>query len=309
MPSTAQKRKYYREQLVEVKRSSEILQTLDADGKLDGLPFMPEMAAYCGAQIRVHRRADRTCVPEKGFSQMNSAVFLHESRCDGSYHNGCERACLLFWKEEWLTPATGARKVDADAAAQDAAATRTLVQLTTVRGDRFVCQATELASATRGVFSRWDVRPFLLEIFHGELTIGGFITIVARTIVNRVFGRGAKMVLVGTPGKKSRGNLELRAGEWIRVKSVKEIQANLDAKGGNCGLAFRPTMHDAIEKRYQVAFPVRRIIIEETGKMVHLSNTVALKGVTCQGACVANCPRNEYLYWRESWLQRSLEDT
>jgi hypothetical protein len=29
-----------------------------------------------------------------------------------------------------------------------------------------------------------------------------------------------------------------------------------------------------------------------------------LKGVVCQGVCAANCPRAEYLYWRESWLRR-----
>ena len=31
--------------LVEVRSEEEILRTLDADGKLDGLPFMPEMLA------------------------------------------------------------------------------------------------------------------------------------------------------------------------------------------------------------------------------------------------------------------------
>lgn len=63
-------------------------------------------------------------------------------------------------------------------------------------------------------------------------------------------------------------------------------------------------MHGAIGKPFAVAFPVHRIILEQSGKMVELSGTVALEGVLCEGACAAHCPRGEYLFWRESWLQR-----
>ena len=36
---------------VEVKSALEILESLDGDGTLDGLPFMPEMMDYCGRQF------------------------------------------------------------------------------------------------------------------------------------------------------------------------------------------------------------------------------------------------------------------
>jgi hypothetical protein len=39
--------------------------------------------------------------------------------------------------------------------------------------------------------------------------------------------------------------------------------------------------------------------------MVDLSHTVALDGLLCEGIDVALCPRAEYLYCRESWLDRS----
>lgn len=106
-------------------------------------------------------------------------------------------------------------------------------------------------------------------------------------------------------GKKTKGDLNLQAGEWVDVKKSEEIQVFLNADGSNCGLFFQPTMVEAIGKRYQVESPVQKIILEQTGKMVHLSNTVALKGVICQGVCANNCPRSEYLYWRESWLRRA----
>jgi hypothetical protein len=53
-----------------------------------------------------------------------------------------------------------------------------------------------------------------------------------------------------------------------------------------------------------VGTPLRKIIAEETGKMVELSNTVILDGLVCEGICTMNCPRANYLYWREIWLKR-----
>jgi len=47
--------------LVEVRSAAEILDTLDADGALDAMPFMPEMVPYCGRQFTVSRRADKVC--------------------------------------------------------------------------------------------------------------------------------------------------------------------------------------------------------------------------------------------------------
>ena len=45
-----------------VRSPEEILSTLDADGTLDGLPFMPEMLERCGKPFRVERRVEKTCV-------------------------------------------------------------------------------------------------------------------------------------------------------------------------------------------------------------------------------------------------------
>src|SRR5262245_21844473 len=51
----------WRGDLGEVRSAGEILATLDAQGEMAGLPFMPEMAAHCGRRFRVDRRADRIC--------------------------------------------------------------------------------------------------------------------------------------------------------------------------------------------------------------------------------------------------------
>lgn len=293
-----------RARLMRVKSPSEILATLDEEGKLDGLPFMPEMVAYCGSCIRVLRSARRTCVVGHGFREMKDAVFLQDARCDGSFHDQCHRACLLFWKRGWLAPAESVPVSEpaAEWSAHDAAAAARLRRLPTRDGARYVCQSTALESATTALH-RWDVRPLLREILARELSLSDFVRILFRTLWRRA-GGGRQDQLTGVPGPKTRGSLNLRQDEWVALKPIDELRRNLDEKGRNCGLTFPPTMRHAIGGRYRVAFPVRQIILEKTGMMVKLDNTVALDGLLCEGIDVAMCPRAEFLYCRESWLRR-----
>jgi hypothetical protein len=46
---------------VEVRSKEEILKTLDKNGRLEELPFMPQMFDYCGQRFRVYKRARKTC--------------------------------------------------------------------------------------------------------------------------------------------------------------------------------------------------------------------------------------------------------
>ena len=93
-------------------------------------------------------------------------------------------------------------------------------------------------------------------------------------------------------------------GEWIEVKKPTEIEQTLNAQSRNQGLIFETDMLAFAGRRYRVAAPVHRIILEETGKMIELTNTVVLDGVTCKGLCSKNCPRANPLFWREAWLSR-----
>src|SRR5579863_1131983 len=89
---------------VEVRSREEILSTLDGRGRLEDMPFMPEMFQYCGSRFRVFKRAHKTCdtVNRTGGRRVRSAVHLDGVRCDGGGHGGCQAACLIFWKEAWL---------------------------------------------------------------------------------------------------------------------------------------------------------------------------------------------------------------
>lgn len=196
--------RFFRGQRVEVRSSREIAATLDANGKLDGVPFMPEMARYCGHRIRVFRRADKTCVASQGHRSMRSTVFLQDLRCDGAFHDGCQRNCLFFWKEAWLKPADEDAEPLQTEPILESATSAWLGQLPTRQNDRYSCQSTELYAATQAL-SRWDLSPFIREIFQGELSLQGFLQIVLRTALHRFFGWRESGNLVGSEGKKPRG--------------------------------------------------------------------------------------------------------
>src|SRR5437016_12594238 len=91
-------------QWIEVRSAQEILATLDEDGCLDQLPFMPEMIKFCGGRYRVLKRANKIIdlVRTTGVRKMTGTVILENIRCDGSSHGGCQAGCHLLWKEAWL---------------------------------------------------------------------------------------------------------------------------------------------------------------------------------------------------------------
>ena len=296
-----------RGQLVEVRSAHEIAATLDGDGKLDGVPFMPEMSVYCGKMFRVLRRADITCVEGHGLRRMNAAVFLDDVRCDGSAHDGCQRRCLIFWKEAWLRPVEFANSPLPEGIHAESSAITALIDLPTRKNARYVCQSTELAAATIDLPS-WNLLPFISQVRDGELSVTRFVQIVALVLLNRLrtfLGFSELGRLTGPKSKSSQIGLGLRPGEWVRVKSHEEIKRTLNSAGRNRGLLFEPEMSDYSGQYFQMDYSIEKMIHEETGQMLHLNNTVALKGLTCQGLCAKSCPRSNYWFWREDWLERA----
>lgn len=100
-------------------------------------------------------------------------------------------------------------------------------------------------------------------------------------------------------------SLQLQAGEWVDVKPVASIAQTLDPRGHNRGLYFTPDMRRLCGERCQVEKPLEKIIVDGTGEMRKMRNTVYLKGGMC--GCIyalGGCPRGEFSYWREIWLQR-----
>src|SRR4051794_40563546 len=162
-------------ELVEVRSADEIRATLDEDGELGGLPFMPEMLAFCGRRLTVHKVAHKSCdnISRTGMRRMTGAVHLTESRCDGSAHGGCENACSLYWKEQWL------KRVDPDDPTPPTpdAGHRVLLSLLVENAQRepfedgaprYSCQATEMLRATPQLIPRRDIGQYRADVSSGN---------------------------------------------------------------------------------------------------------------------------------------------
>src|SRR5215207_5158582 len=142
---------------VRVRSREEILATLDANGRLDGQPFMPEMLQFAGRELPVSKVAHKACDtinrPSTGIRRLDHTVHLADTRCDGSAHGGCQADCLLFWREEWLETPAGV-PLRAQPREQRPVATEQTLHDDTVAGvdedgaTLYRCAATELGRAS-----------------------------------------------------------------------------------------------------------------------------------------------------------------
>ena len=295
--------------LVEVLSAAEIRATLDADGCLEGLPFMPEMAAECGRLHRVATRAERVCVfpPHVPFRRIEHAVVLEGLRCDGSAHGGCGLGCMLLWKEAWLRRASltagpvhglagllGRPSVDPDA-------TFTCAPVRRTGTDRYVCQATELTVATHEGQSIWAPWQYVGLIQSGVITapsLAGLLARMARRRLLRLFERPTAGSSTAAGGVVP----PLAPGERVRIRSRREIRATLDRRGRHRGLPFGGDMADLCGRTYTVARRLQTIVNEDTGELRSLRDTVILDGAVCDG--YLGCARRMPFLWRDQWLER-----
>ena len=305
-------------EVVEVRPAAEILATLDADGALESVPFMPEMRQYIGRRFRVSRRVDKICdtISQTGSRRMENVVYLDDLRCDGSGHDGCQAGCRIYWKEAWL------RRVDDAQVAEPApggeaelervtvAATRTVRELDGEPEEVWRCQATDALVATEPLKTS-DLRQYPRELSSGNVSLWHFLRVMPRAFVMEV---GRRLNLVDNlPLKGSEAPLEveplgLEKGDLVQVRSPDEIARTLDARGLNRGLSFDREMLPYCGRTFRVHDVVKQIIDDRTGRMIRMKRAcIILEGVACSGERTAGCwfcPRAIYPYWREAWLRR-----
>jgi hypothetical protein len=291
--------------LVEVRSWPEIRATLDEHGMLDQLPFMREMAQFCGKRLRVSKRLERTCEETYGgMRRIRPTVFLENLRCDGSAHGGCQKGCRLFWKDAWL------RRVDQPAASPAPAAENPdpYPYEHQLSDGQYICQATELIRATT-YLPPWDFGMYIRDIRSRTYSVTGLIKVLAyawylrlRQVVTGKSYRVWKGELKKTPG----GVLNLQPGEWVKVKTPEEIASTLDQDGKNRGLAFTVEMLPFCGRTFRVLRRLEKMIHDPTRKLIKMDGTVILEDVTCDGCHIlrGGCPRDNYQFWREIWLER-----
>jgi hypothetical protein len=306
---------------VEVRSKQEILRTLDHNGQLDGMPFMPEMFVFCGQRFQVYKRAHKTCdtvfpVRER---RVDSAIHL-DTRCDGSAHGGCQASCLLFWKEAWLRPISSAADSGSDEPPSQLLSpvgcspkcTETDVFKRTRSLDSsdedptYVCQATRLPYATQSL-EWWDVRQYFEDYWSGNVSlwriICGGVYLLYYHLTDAGIGLGKTMrwfynrfypLWGGTPFPRKSGTiptgqptptaaLNLQPGELVRIKPLDEILKTVDTSNRNRGLYWDAEEVPYCGGTYQVLKRVTKIVNERTGKMRHMKTpSVILDSVICQ---------------------------
>jgi hypothetical protein len=91
-------------QLVQVKSTEEISQTLDKVNKNRGLSFDSEMVRYCGGKYKVLTRVEKIISEKTGkMMQMpNDCIILDGAICVGTLYKFCPRGIYPYWREIWL---------------------------------------------------------------------------------------------------------------------------------------------------------------------------------------------------------------
>jgi hypothetical protein len=326
-------------QWVEVRSKEEILRTLDQNGQLDGMPFMPEMFQFCGRRFQVHKIAHKTCDPDYKSRRIPHAVHL-ETRCDGQAHGGCQAGCLLFWKEDWLRPsghepalaAEPRSRTSPSGCTESAVWNGVRAQRSEDQGEdpTYICQTTQVQYAEP--LKWWDLRQYAEDYRSGNVSLWRLITGTVYSMYYNLsqagigvgpamrwfynfacpLWRGSKwprktgIIPEGQPTPTE--TLNLQPGELVRIKSHEEILRTLDTSSKNRGLQWDAELVPYCGKAYRVANRVHNVIDEKTGKMVRMKNpSILLDSVVCQARyspCRMFCPRSTYAYWREIWLER-----
>jgi len=306
---------------VEIKSKEEILATLDKNGRLEEMPFMPQMFEYCGRRFKVYKRAHKTCdtvYPIRG-RRLSGTVHL-ELRCNGAAYGGCQANCLIFWKTAWLKPVNGkvvgthyVSQVGRPISILSAGTTETDVIAGTYAevpdfpdGRKYICQATQLPSFTTDL-NWWDLRQYMEDLTSGNVTTSQFCKGVAYATYNNVINAGiglgralrwlydrAQSLWGGVPYPRTRGRLpvdqptptcalDLQPGERVRVKPFHEVLATLNTQNKNRGLYFDAEAVPYCGGEYRVRSRLNKFIEEKTGKLITLKNSsILLDGVWCR---------------------------
>lgn len=294
---------------VEVKSKEDILRTLDKKSRLGELPFMPQMFKYCGQRFQIYKSAHKTCdtITGKGEGRQLAGGIHLDLRCDGQAYAGCQAACLIFWKEDWLRPlgdGVAAREVDPRSAPQAldivqgiGCTEEDVLKGTKVQGaadnaeTAYVCQATQLLNYT-SLLPWYDARQyredyrsgnetlgtmlrgfFYVAYYYGSLSYRGRPGIPGRWLYN-VFQR----LRGGVPFPRSNGlipvgeptpesNLNLQPGELVRIKSFDYIRKTIDKHERNRGMSFDAELVPYCGGTYRVKASVGTFIDEKTGRV------------------------------------------
>lgn len=314
---------------VEVKSKEEILRTLDRQGQLDHVPFMPQMFKYCGQRFQVYKRAHKTCDTVNPIRSLRVADTVHlDLRCDGDAYGGCQAGCLIFWKTAWLKPIEGNSLAvgHAQEPLQQEQADpncRLCTEEDVWRGTRlearglnaearYQCQATQVPYYGE-ILPWWDFRQYIEDYRSGNADMmrmlrGGIFATYAsfaqagiglgpplRWVYDFVQGLWGGIAWPRKSGKILAGQptptetLGLQPGELVRVKSYTDILATLDTEAKNRGLMWDRDMVPYCGGVYRVKTRLSQFVDEKTGKLIAMKTPAVILEGVWCGARYSDC--------------------
>ena len=242
-----------------------------------------------------------------------------------------ETGCQFLWREQWLRSVDPADLTSSSDPARhdDLGVGRALLPLLVKNAQRppgpggeeqWSCQATELLRAAPTCLPFRDITQYVDDVRSGNVgfwwaarafLVGLFNRlqhVSSKVVPERLRFRGGRrwgFLIGGVTGRTPTATLDLKPGEWVRIKSKQEILATVNSDLLNRGMGFDEEMARFCGQTFRVQARVERCIDEPTGRMLTMKTPcVILENNVCSGAFNLSCPREFLPFWREIWLER-----
>ena len=107
------------------------------------------------------------------------------------------------------------------------------------------------------------------------------------------------------------GKLNLKAGEWVEVRSREDVLATLDERGCFENVPFMPEMLECCGQKFLVSKRADKTCdpANTPWSIRRMTDAVHLEGVRCDGAAHGNCEAGCLIFWKEAWLKRVAATT
>jgi hypothetical protein len=101
-----------------------------------------------------------------------------------------------------------------------------------------------------------------------------------------------------------KNNRRLRAGDWVEVRSPRDILATLDDQGRLDGLPFMAEMLQYCGKTFRIYKSAHKTCDTiEQYKGRSMKNALHLEGLRCDGEAHGGCQAACLLFWKDAWLK------
>lgn len=104
--------------------------------------------------------------------------------------------------------------------------------------------------------------------------------------------------------QKETKSANFKAGDFVRIRPKKEIEATLDEWGKLKGCAFMPEMWPYCGTEQKIFKEVNKFMDERDYLIKKTTGIFLLENVICQGVKdFGGCDRSCFFFWRKEWLE------